>query len=75
MPRYYFDISSERPDTTGVELPDRNKARSEAIRAAGVFLRDLDGALSSREWAMAVKDESGAVILELRFVVTEPGRP
>jgi len=75
MPRYYFDIDSERPDTTGVELPDRKKARSEAIRAAGEILRDIDGALSTREWTMTVKDESGAVILELRFSVAEPGQP
>jgi hypothetical protein len=73
MPRYYFDIASERPDATGVELPDRTKARAEAIRAAGEILRDIDGALSTREWAMTVRDESGAVILQLRFVVTQPG--
>lgn len=71
MPRYYFDVSSERPDTSGVDLPDRKTARSEAIRAAGEILRDIDGALSTREWAMSVRDESGTVILELRFVVTE----
>lgn len=75
MPRYFFDISSERPDTVGVELPDRAKARAEAIRAAGEILRDIDGALSSREWIMSVKDESGAIILQLRFEVTESGRP
>lgn len=75
MPRYYFDISSERPDTTGVELADRRAARSEAIRATGEILRDIDGALSTREWVMTVKDESGEVILELRFIVTEPERP
>ncbi len=73
MPRYYFDISSERPDTAGVELPDRHAARSQAIRAAAEILRDIDGLLSSREWVMSVKDESGAVILELRFTVSEPG--
>jgi hypothetical protein len=73
MPRYYFDVDSERPDTAGVELPDRKAARSEAIRAAAEILRDIDGSLSSREWVMQVKDESGAVILELRFVVSEPG--
>ena len=70
MPKFFFNINSERPDDVGVELPDRKTARGEAIRAAGEILRDLDGALS-REWVMVVYDESGETILELRFSVTE----
>jgi hypothetical protein len=71
MPRYFFNIESERPDTLGVELPDRKTARSEAIKAAGEILRDIDGALSAEEWIMVVSDESGEILLELKFSVSD----
>ncbi len=71
MPRFFFHIDEERPDTVGVDFPDCETARGEAIRAAGEILRDIDGAFARQEWKMTVKDESGAVVLELRFSVTE----
>ena len=71
MPKFFFNISSERPDTVGLELPDRKTARGEAIRAAGEILRDIDGALSTQEWFMIVSEESGDYVLELRFSVRE----
>jgi len=75
MPRFFFNIDSERPDTEGVELPDRKKVRGEAIRAAGEMLRDIDGHLSAKDWIMVVKDESGDFVLELRFSVREAAAP
>lgn len=71
MPKFFFHIGGERPDTAGVELPDRAAARGEAIRTAGEILRDLDGAFSGRQWTMTVEDEEGGMVLELRFQVTE----
>ena len=75
MPKFYFNIDSERPDTEGVDLPDRKKARSEAIRAAGEILRDIDGHLTAKDWIMVVKDESGGFVLELRFSIREAPAP
>jgi len=75
MPKFYFNIDSERPDTEGVDLPDRKKARSEAIRAAGEILRDIDGHLTAKDWVMVVKDESGEFVLELRFSIREASAP
>lgn len=71
MQRFFFHIEGERPDLSGVELTDRRSARGEAIRTAGEILRDIDGALSNREWKMTVQDEYGAIVLVLRFQVTE----
>jgi hypothetical protein len=75
MPRFFFNIDAERTDSVGVDLPDRESARGEAIRTAGEILRDLDGALSGREWRMVVSDERGEIVLELRFSVTERSEP
>lgn len=69
MTRYYFNVDAELPDGTGVDLPDSEAARSEAIRAAGEMLRDIDGAFTG-EWRMTVSDEQGQVVLELRFSAT-----
>lgn len=71
MPRFFFHVDEERRDTVGVDFPDRETARGEAIRAAGEILRDIDGAFAGQEWRMTVIDENGAVVLELRFSVTE----
>jgi hypothetical protein len=71
MPKFFFNINSERPDPVGVELPDRKTARSEAIRAAGEILRDIDGAFSAKEWIMVVSDENGEFFLRLRFSVED----
>jgi hypothetical protein len=71
MPRYFFTVGSEEPDDVGVELADDKAARSEAIRAAGEILREIDGALDAPEWFMRVTDEAGSYVLELRFSVRE----
>jgi hypothetical protein len=71
MPRYFFNIDAEQPDQDGVELADCNAARSEAVKAAGEILRDLDGAFPQRDWIMHVEDDLGGVVLELRFSVKE----
>jgi hypothetical protein len=75
MPKFLFSIGGEARDTFPVDLPDRKSVRGEAIRAAGEILRDIDGALKKKEWRMVVKDESGELVLELRFSVRETGAP
>jgi hypothetical protein len=75
MPRYLFWISGESRESFSVDLPGRKSVRGEAIRAAGEILRDIDGALSGREWRMLVKDESGEEVLELIFSIKEKAAP
>ena len=60
MARYYFDINdgTELLDVEGLEIPDLNRARAEAIRAAGEMIRDLPGKFDGQEWVMQVKDQS-----------------
>ncbi len=72
MPRYYFDIETEQSDCDGVELRDKDAARSEAIRAAGEILRDIDGHLAGTSWTMHVRDERGTRVFEVSFSVKEP---
>lgn len=73
MPRFFFNIddgTGTLPDTIGTELADFAAARSEAIRAAGEMLADIDGALKGR-WEMTVVDETGKVVLRLQFFLVE----
>jgi hypothetical protein len=73
MPRYFFDVhdGTSLPDSEGTELPGRHAMRSEAIRMAGQILDDLDGKFRGELWIMNVRDDSGRVVMTLRFSVTE----
>lgn len=73
MPKYYFHVAfkGEHPDTIGTDLPDRDAVRSEATRAAGEALKDIDGPLVGSEWRMTVVDEAGQVVLRISFMATE----
>ncbi len=74
MPRFYFHVHDGRdvPDPYGVELPDQEAARREAIRAAGEMLRDWSGKLPiGSEWRMNVTDGAGHPVLTLRFTTEE----
>ncbi len=76
MPRYFFHAYHERdlPDEDGVDLPDMQTVRVEAIRAAGEMLRDLGGAFPGEEWRMVVTDEERRPVLTLRFGASEHPR-
>ena len=73
MPRYFFNVDGEPPDSEGLELPDSDAARAEAIRAAGEMLRDIDGAFDGGEWVMRVT-EGDLPILTLQFRAVEHAR-
>ena len=59
MPRYYFHIEDHRTyiDHVGVELPDLEAARDEAVGAAGQILRDgaAKNLWSGKPWRMWVR--------------------
>ena len=71
MPRFFFHVTSNMrsdPDSVGTDLPDLKAARSEAIKACGEMLRDLDGSLVHQgEWSMELVDEEGHRLLTFRF--------
>jgi hypothetical protein len=62
MPRYYFHIEDHRTyiDRVGVELPDLEAARDEAVGAAGQILRDgaAKNLWSGKPWRMWVTQPS-----------------
>ena len=74
MPRFHFNVYDgvELLDDKGVELPDTNFARREAIRYAGTLLEDgaNKGSLGN-EWRMEVTTDSGLVMFRLDFQVSE----
>ena len=70
MPRYFFHVDGEPPDSDGLELPGIEAVRAEAIRAAGEMLRDIDGEFDGAEWAMRVTEDDRPV-LTLQFRAIE----
>jgi hypothetical protein len=78
MPRYYFHIEDHRTyiDHIGVELPDLQAARDEAVGAAGQVLRDgaaknLWGGKPWRMWVTQTPFANEKPLFVLRFSATE----
>ena len=73
MPRYHFNVYDGviLLDKKGVELPDSNFARREAIRYSGSLLEESgqQDNLGS-EWRMEVTDDRGLILFQLDFNVT-----
>ncbi|MBJ3785498.1 DUF6894 family protein [Devosia sediminis] len=71
MPRYYFDIhDGERlaVDHVGTELDDLSSARDEATRTLSeIGAEEIPRDGPHREFAIAVRDDSGNVLFELRL--------
>ena len=70
MPRYFFHVEGESPDSDGLELADIAAARAEAIAAAAEMLREWDGDLPGNEWTMVV-NEADRPVLTLQFRAIE----
>lgn len=73
MPKYFFSVNdgiTHLPDSIGLDLVDFCMARSEAIKAAGEMLADVDGALKEH-WEMTVTDQKGKLLLRLHFSAIE----
>jgi hypothetical protein len=78
MPRYYFHIEDHRTyiDHVGVELPDLEAARDEAVSAAGqdTAQRYRKSSLERKPWRMWVMQSPFAnekPLFVLRFSATE----
>jgi hypothetical protein len=65
VPRYYFHTEDGRltPDRMGVELPDIDAARREAVQALGEILKERAEAFwSERALRICVADKDGLTL-------------
>ena len=71
MPRYYFVLCSRNgliEDLEGTELPDLAAARCEATKDVKHLRQPrIGGRRSWAGWAVQVRDETSAVLLEVPF--------
>jgi hypothetical protein len=71
MPVFYFPVWEHGkliPDEEGVELPDSEEARVEALRTLSEIARDaLPSSPNGLRLRMVVIDEAGARLFELRL--------
>lgn len=71
MPKFHFHVDDGTlvADGDGTDLPDLEAAQSEAVKAAGELLRELDGRLwqGDKTWLMHVTDENDTLLFSLNF--------
>jgi hypothetical protein len=69
MPRYYFSLANGRPfdDVDGLELPDIEAARTEAIGFAGDLMRMEPERRDWSQWIVRVTDEDRNQVFDLPF--------
>lgn len=71
MPRYFFHVQDGHTfiDDEGVELPDLNAARAQAVTASGEALRNGAGPSmwNGTPWKMWVTDDSNETLFTLNF--------
>ena len=70
MPRYYFSLKNGRPfdDVDGLELPDIEAVRKEAVGFARDTMRLEPGRRDWSSWFVCVTDEAQHAVLQLSFV-------
>jgi len=78
MPKYYFSTNGadRLEDTDGVDLPDDDAARLEAVKFLGGLIRDWPFVLSeTRDMRVEVRDDGGEFVsLVTVFVTNDPSR-
>jgi hypothetical protein len=70
VPRYFFNARNENGlsrDEEGLDLPDVEAARAEALKAAQQLWGDLSGHTARNNMAIEITDEAGQTILTVRF--------
>lgn len=76
MARYFFHVDNGTfaPDPTGVELPDVNAARVEAVKAAGEAINDASDGFweHATPWFMYVTEANGRLLFSLEFAAKVP---
>ncbi|TPI32628.1 hypothetical protein FJ414_21380 [Mesorhizobium sp. B3-1-6] len=76
MTRYYFHVDNGTfvPDPEGVDLPDLDAARQEAVRTAGEMINDSKQSFWEHmtPWIMNVTDDENHLLFTLQFAAKVP---
>ncbi|TPI13027.1 hypothetical protein FJW06_15330 [Mesorhizobium sp. B4-1-3] len=76
MTRYFFHVDNGTfiPDEDGVDLPDLDAARMEAVRAAGEMINDAKQSFWDHmtPWIMNVTDDQDRLLFTLQFAAKVP---
>ncbi|MBZ9863114.1 DUF6894 family protein [Mesorhizobium sp. CA12] len=76
MPVFYFHVDNGTfiPDNEGVDLPDLDAARQEAVRAAGEMINESKQSFWERmtPWIMNVTDGQNHLLFTLQFAAKVP---
>jgi hypothetical protein len=69
MPRYYFSLKNGRPfhDVDGLELPDLDAVRTEAVGFARDLMRMQPERRDWSAWVVCVTDEAQQAVLKVAF--------
>lgn len=75
MARYFFHVMNGKLDIDerGLELPDMDHVRSEAVRASGQMLSNGEHAWKGEAWRMVVADETGRIVFGVNFSIDRHG--
>ena len=76
MSRYFFHVVNGKVyiDDVGVDLPNMDEVRTEAIRSAGQMLSKGEQAWKGDAWQMIVADDTGIVVFGVSFATDRHGR-
>jgi uncharacterized protein DUF6894 len=69
MPRYYFSLKNGRPfrDVDGLELPDIDAVRTEAVGFARDVMRMEPERQDWSQWAVCVTDDAQKSVITVAF--------
>lgn len=75
MARYFFHIMNGKAeiDTVGVELPDLETVRTEAITSAGEMISKGDQTWGGNAWQMVVADNEGTIVFGVSVATDRHG--
>lgn len=75
MARFFFHVMNGKAviDEVGVELPNMDRVRSEAMRTAGQMLSDGDQAWRGRAWQMMVTDDADTIVFGVNISIDRHG--
>jgi hypothetical protein len=72
MPRFYFNISDQPPDTDGREFETVSQAKCEAVKYAGELMCDAASTFwNSGDFIMTVTDDKGLALFSLHLIGTD----
>ncbi|RUX33440.1 hypothetical protein EOA23_06650 [Mesorhizobium sp. M2A.F.Ca.ET.042.01.1.1] len=71
---FHVDNGEFNPDDEGVDLPDLDAARQEAVRAAGEMINDSKQSFWEHmtPWIMNVTDDQNRLLFTLQFAAKVP---